>query len=702
MTSVFICHTSRDERFALGLAAYLKRYLDEVFCFEEQQRADGSFVVTINEKIAACKVFVTIVGEVVSDWQILEAASACQPQGGRAFFTITLPDPSGAPYPIPAQLNHLRTYPVIEPEGDDQSAIRSTAARIARKLDLPERSADLPLDPHLFSYEKDIVTFFIKTRLEKIASSAVSAEDHKEIREKIFHGCPQEWPEVVKWAGDLSPNQLSSDEVGIWRKESARVLTTGLVNEETLPMVAGSEQDIALRRLGFPEAGPRERLYFAKEQALRVAILVSGGIAPGINAVIDGIVQRHWLYAEKHGYCDSLNLMGLRNGFRSFDDLVNNYILLAGSPRHYKDMPRCETWNHVNEGGSILGTSRVDELIDPDRRESELKNIVGTLKGVDILYVIGGDGSMKAAHALWSIAKAERRSRGEPPLSVVAVPKTMDNDILWVWQSFGFLSAVEKAREVIEQLNTEVRSNPRLCIAQLFGSDSGFVVSHAVLASGTGHCDLALIPEVEFSMENVAHYLTGKMSQNNQHIPHGLVVLAETAIPNDAFRYVGPPGGSPEIDIGLSRDERRAIRDFIALREKKRRVQGQTNDALRTAGLKIVSRGLEKLLPHRKRGMTDWSKLRVFTNEPRHLLRAIPPSSSDIIIGHRLGTLAVDNAMAGYTDFMISQWLTEYVLVPLELVVLGRKRIPQEGIFWKSVLAKTGQPAKLTGLLTTA
>lgn len=85
-------------------------------------------------------------------------------------------------------------------------------------------------------------------------------------------------------------------------------------------------------------------------------------------------------------------------------------------------------------------------------------------------------------------------------------------------------------------------------------------------------------------------------------------------------------------------------------------------------------------------------------NEPRHQLRAIPPSCSDIIIGQRLGTLAVDNAMAGYTDFMISQWLTEYVLVPLKLVVLGRKRIPEDGIFWKSVLAKTGQPADLVSV----
>jgi 6-phosphofructokinase len=95
-------------------------------------------------------------------------------------------------------------------------------------------------------------------------------------------------------------------------------------------------------------------------------------------------------------------------------------------------------------------------------------------------------------------------------------------------------------------------------------------------------------------------------------------------------------------------------------------------------------------LPFREKYKRYCSKFRVFTNEPRHLLRAIQPSVSDVIFGHRLGILAVDNAMAGYTDFMVSQWLTEYVLVPLELVVLGRKRVPQEGIFWKSVLAKTG------------
>ncbi len=85
----------------------------------------------------------------------------------------------------------------------------------------------------------------------------------------------------------------------------------------------------------------------------------------------------------------------------------------------------------------------------------------------------------------------------------------------------------------------------------------------------------------------------------------------------------------------------------------------------------------------------------VITNEPKYLIRDISPSPIDIIFGNRLAILAVDNIMAGYTDFMISQWLTEFCLIPLNLVVLGTKKVPKDGIFWKSVIAKTGQPDKL-------
>ena len=301
---------------------------------------------------------------------------------------------------------------------------------------------------------------------------------------------------------------------------------------------------------------------------------------------------------------------------------------------------------------------------------------------------------MRAAHALWTVAQGYASTKKPKPkrLSVVAIPKTMDNDILWVWQTFGFLSAVEKAREIIDHLATEVESNPRLCVAQLFGSDSGFVVSHAVLASRPKQCDAALIPEVEFSMKRLAEHVKSNMSDREEYefIRRGLIVMAETAIPNDAQDF------TDDKDVGLTKHEKEAIEKFVALREQNKRKPGQTSDELRRAGLKIVSKGLKKLLDEAEDVSETEQKLRDVTNEPRHLLRALPPSCTDIIMGNRLGTLAVDNALAGYTDFMVSQWLTEYVLVPLELVVLGRKRIPETGIFWKSVIAKTGQPADLT------
>ena len=298
----------------------------------------------------------------------------------------------------------------------------------------------------------------------------------------------------------------------------------------------------------------------------------------------------------------------------------------------------------------------------------------------------------------------------------------MDNDILWVWQSFGFLSAVEEAREIVERLHTEVHSNPRLGIIQFFGSGSGFVVSHAVLAASTGHATLALIPEIRFSVIGVACYLKQRLWESarpssadvsepaapiDPNIPHGLVVMSETAIPVDALECLGlkkPPSHlktfyeAVSAKILPSEAEKQAIFDFF---DNGQRVQGQTSDALRSLGIRILLEAIPILIKDQeinaliseKPGYDepDWTKLRMVRNEPRYLVRALEPSTTDIINGQRLGLLAVDAAMAGYTDCMVSQWLTEFTIVPLDLVVLGRKRIPPDGMFWKSVSAKTRQ-----------
>jgi 6-phosphofructokinase len=233
---------------------------------------------------------------------------------------------------------------------------------------------------------------------------------------------------------------------------------------------------------------------------------------------------------------------------------------------------------------------------------------------------------------------------------------------------------------------------------QLFGSDSGFVVSHAALASGV--CDAVLIPETDFSMKVLSKHIKERLGTRYEpgdkgKSPFGMILMAETAIPriskdDSKCDYLD------DSDVGLGKRERKAIENFIS---NGRRVQGQTPDALRRGGIKIISRVLQREIREMAtKKVKIWEDFRVFTNEPRHLIRAIDPSVQDVIFGQRLGILAVDNAMFGYTDFMISQWMTEFVLVPLKLVVLGRKRVPKNGIFWKSVLANTDQPADMVEL----
>ncbi len=488
------------------------------------------------------------------------------------------------------------------------------------------------------------------------------------------------WPEVEK--DDVSVrsstkgeaagrNPIDDDSIGTLSDDSARVLLDARTNETTKE----------INELTLPEARPRTHLLHPLVEGgeLGVGILVSGGIAPGINAVIDGIFTRHTLYSERQiaaGREHSLKIQGFREGFRA--------LLKGGVPP--QPLNGAEIRSVVEVGGSCIGTSRADKLL-PGRakdRDAKLGSAVTRLldHGIDILYVIGGDGSMSCAHALWHYAR-----RAGHKLSVVGIPKAMDNDILWVWQSIGFLSAVEEARQAILHMHTEVSSNPRVGIVQLFGSDSGFIASHAGYSTA---CDLVLIPEDPMKMDEIVAHVCGKLkkrynSGQNTAGPYAIVVMAETALPEDAKEYIH------DSRVGLSAGEggeKKAVEKFL---KEGRRVRGQTPDELRTAGLKIISKVLEDRIRKELKPSEYWEHFRVITNEPRHLIRSIPPSVTDVIFGERLGALAVDNAMAGYTDFMISQWLTEFVLVPLHLVVLGRKRVPTKGIFWKSVLSKTEQ-----------
>ncbi len=555
-------------------------------------------------------------------------------------------------------------WPLLSVARSDYDAASQVSHRIVVQLGLKWVPLDGLPNRYVVAYEKE----FLKKLRDK---------DENMLRDLRSECGWDGWPIVVREDAPLE-NPITDESIGVLSDGTHAVLMDARSGLDGTPRT----------QFTLPEARPRTHLRYPLSvgDTLRVAILVSGGIAPGINALIEGIVSRHTLYSNslRPRRNHHLEIVGYREGFKA--------LLRPGVAAQHltPDFVR----NVAENGGSILGTSREDGFLgesshdarQPDPplllRDRNLRRAVTRLRtdGVDILYVIGGDGSVRCAHALWHYARQDGYD-----LSVVGIPKAMDNDILWVWQSFGFLSAVEEARQAILHMHTEVSSNPRVGIVQLFGSDSGFVASHAGYSTV---CDLVLIPEDPLSMEQIYAHIEKKLTDRcgnsaNHTSPYAVIVMAETALPNDAERYLNDP------DLGLSKRECDCVSTFF---RQHRRVRGQTPDELRTAGLKIISKVLEKMIRARLTPPEYWRDFRVITNEPRHLIRSIPPSVTDVIFGERLGTLAVDNAMAGYTDFMVSQWLTEFVLVPLPLVVLGRKRVAKKGIFWKSIVAKTQQP----------
>ena len=558
MNRVFICHSTNDKEFVLKVAVLLKSSFIEVFYYEEHQRQENqsegdSFQTVIDRAQMRCDYMIVFVGDTfgAKPWQEREinVATAKTPVPNICVVDLR----SNREPSLPAGAGCLTGLERVDANVlNFESGAVSTAHAIMKRFGLPYKGMDgLPSDTSLFSYEKDIIRFYSE-QLPKVSEHESYAEF---VKKKFLGGCPQQWPIVTRWTNmnSMPPLPYGSHKF----RDDKTVVAAALSSYHQ----SHSERRCMLdNSLVFPEAGPRKQIYYPSEfsdqtENFRIAILVAGGIAPGINAVIDGIVQRHWEYGKEHGNWPTI--YGLMNGLSSFNlrgthgalrlrpnpliRLIPNSAAKNDITYEERNQPLLVTSEHAREGGSIIGTAREDDFIFGDDRDTKIRKVVDALvaNSIHILYVIGGDGSMKLAHSLWNIANIDPKSgEDKKQMSVVAVPKTMDNDILWVWQAFGFLSAVEKAREVLAHLDTEIKSNPRLCILQLFGSASGFVVSHTVAASGSDQCDVALIPEERFSLFGLAKYLKEKIRGRNMPVPSGLIVMAETAIPTDAIWFI--------------------------------------------------------------------------------------------------------------------------------------------------------------------
>ncbi|HEY3878403.1 MAG TPA: ATP-dependent 6-phosphofructokinase [Trebonia sp.] len=370
--------------------------------------------------------------------------------------------------------------------------------------------------------------------------------------------------------------------------------------------------------------GPREYIYF-DPSSTRAAIVTCGGLCPGLNNVIRGLALE---LTDNYG---APEVLGFRDGFRG---------LAAGAE------PVRLTHDVVddihNRGGTILGTSRGGQ--DPALMVSTLER-----HGVSQLFVIGGDGTLRGAAKI-----ADEADRRGLPLAVIGVPKTIDNDIPYLDQSFGFQTAFTRATESIKSAHTEASSTPHgVGLVKVMGRHSGFIACYAALASHDA--DFVLIPEVPFGLDGDTGLLA-RLRQLVRKQGHAVVVVAEGAGQDllDSDGAVDASGNARLADIGALLRQR-ITADFAA------------------AGDELSLRYVD----------------------PGYAIRSVPANGWDAVYCLRLAQAAVHAAMAGRTSMVVGRWHGRFVHIPIPVATGSRNQVDPDGDLWISVIEATGQPERL-------
>lgn len=224
---------------------------------------------------------------------------------------------------------------------------------------------------------------------------------------------------------------------------------------------------------------------------MKIGILTGGGDCPGLNAVIRAIVRKGIFH---HGD----EFVGFMEGWRGvLEDITIPLQLKAVAGI----LPR---------GGTILRTSRTN----PAKKERGLERCMETLSrhGIDALIALGGDDTQSVSQKLYD--------RG---VKVVAVPKTIDNDLSGTDLCFGFDTAVSVATEAIDRLHTTAEAHNRVIVVEVMGREAGWIALYSGVAGGA---DVILIPERPFDIADVAEQIRRR---HNRGIYFSIVVVAEGA-----------------------------------------------------------------------------------------------------------------------------------------------------------------------------
>jgi 6-phosphofructokinase 1 len=391
--------------------------------------------------------------------------------------------------------------------------------------------------------------------------------------------------------------------------------------ERVMSTVENGNEPVTIER-----SGPRERIFFDPAKT-KCAVVTCGGLCPGLNDVIRGLVMT---LTYSYGVT---TIYGIPCGYEGFVDRYKHPIVNL-TPKFVS--------NIHNDGGSVLGTSR-----GPQAREEIVDKLVQL--GVDILFVIGGDGTLRGASGI--VEEISRRGLG---ISVVGVPKTIDNDLEYIDKSFGFETAFAEAVRIVRCAHSEARGHANgVGLVKVMGRDSGFIAAYAALAENC--VNYVLIPEVPTHLEG-SNGLLAHLEKRLSGCGHAVVVVAEGA--GQHLMESEPPakdasGNEKFSDIG----------PFL---------KKQIETHFKTSGKEITVKYID----------------------PSYIIRSVPASPQDAIYCLRLAQHAVHAAMAGKTNMVVGRWHGHHVNLPIKVVTVRRRKVSLQGDLWLSVLEATGQPAQ--------
>lgn len=372
----------------------------------------------------------------------------------------------------------------------------------------------------------------------------------------------------------------------------------------------------------FERAGPRKKIAFDPAK-LNCGIVTCGGLCPGLNDVIRTItLSLIWDYGVR-------KVFGFRYGYNGLtNDPYGEPLILT--PELVEDI-------HLR-GGAILSSSRerqdVDEMVD---------NLVK--RDISILFAIGGDGTLHGALAI-----SEAIKRRNLKISIIGIPKTIDNDICGLERTFGFSTAVEAARDAINAAHEEAKGAWNgVGLVKLMGRDSGFIAAHATLAnSDVNYC---FIPEVPLTLDGEDGFLKS-LEKRLDRKHHALIVVAE--------------------GVGKSLIDQKA---------------GARNLVREDIGILLKSRIMEYFKSVNK-------PLSLKYIDPSYTIRGCQANSFDSAFCLMLGQNAVHAGMAGKTNMIVGFWNRYFTNVPISLAIMERKKVNLQGDLWQTVVQTTGQLRK--------